>query len=88
MTLLKTILGTPVRAYRNAAVDERRNVDRLLESILPISRRAAGSRNDSVVTAKLRRYQLEAMHVPTLPISAADDGRHLRRQSLHRGRTP
>jgi len=73
MTLLKTILGTPVQNYRAGTIDDRRNVDRMLDTILPISRRAAGIRNDSVVSANLTRYQLEAMHVPTLAISAGDD---------------
>ena len=74
MTLLRTILGTPVPDYRNAMPEERRNVDRMLENILPISRRAAGIRNDSVVSSGLTQYELEDMRVPTLVISAADDG--------------
>lgn len=44
MTLLKTILGTPVEAYRNAAPEERRNVHRVLQTMLPISRRGTGFR--------------------------------------------
>jgi pimeloyl-ACP methyl ester carboxylesterase len=74
MALLKTILGTPVPDYYNAMPDERRNVDRMLASILPISRRAEGIRNDSVVSSSLTRYELEDLRVPTLVISAADDG--------------
>lgn len=73
MTLLQTILGTPVADYRNATAVERRNVDRLLHSILPISRRFAGIRNDSLVSADLTRYALEDIRVPTLVISAPDD---------------
>jgi len=73
MTLLKTILGTPVPAYRNAMPEERRNVDRMLESILLISKRAEGIRNDGVVSSGLTRYGLEDLRVPTLVISAADD---------------
>ncbi|HEU4887454.1 MAG TPA: alpha/beta fold hydrolase [Thermoanaerobaculia bacterium] len=73
MSLLKTILGTPVPDYRNAMPEERRNVDRMLESILPISRRAEGIRNDSIVSVNLTRYELEDIRVPTLVISAADD---------------
>lgn len=74
MALLKTILGTPVPDYRNAMPEERRNVDRMLESILPISRRADGIRNDGIVSANLTRYELETMRVPTLVISAATTG--------------
>ncbi len=73
MTLLKTILGTPVQNYWSATTDERRSVDEMLRSILPISRRAAGIWNDSVVSSNLTRYPLEDIHVPTLVISAADD---------------
>ena len=72
MTLLQTILGTPVGAYRNAGEGERRNVDRLLHSIVPISSRAGGIRNDAVVADALTPYALEAIRVPTLIISAAD----------------
>ena len=73
MTLLKTILGTPVDAYRNATPDERRSVDQMLHCILPISRRVAGIWNDSVVSTTLKRYQLEDIRVPSLLISSADD---------------
>jgi 2-hydroxy-6-oxonona-2,4-dienedioate hydrolase len=72
-TLLKTILGTPVQNYRNATPDERRNVDQMLHSILPVSRRVAGILNDSVVSSHLTRYPLEDIRVPTLVISAEDD---------------
>jgi pimeloyl-ACP methyl ester carboxylesterase len=73
MTLLKTILGTPVQAYRSATTEERRIVDQMLQSILPISRRVAGIWNDSDISSNLKRYPLEAIRVPTLVISAADD---------------
>ena len=45
----------------------------MLQTILPISRRVAGIRNDSAVAASLTRYALEDVRVPTLVISAADD---------------
>lgn len=73
MTLLKTILGTPVPNYRNASAEERRNVDQMLRCILPISRRTSGIWNDSIVSANLTRYRLENIRVPALVISAADD---------------
>ena len=72
-TLVKTILGTPVAAYRNATKDERRSVDQMLATILPISRRIAGIWNEDVVASNLTRYPLEDMRMPTLVISAADD---------------
>ncbi|HSP15914.1 MAG TPA: alpha/beta hydrolase [Thermoanaerobaculia bacterium] len=72
-TLLKTILGTPPEHYRNGTPDERRSVDEMLRSILPISRRSAGIWNDSVISSNLTRYELEDIQAPTLVISAADD---------------
>jgi pimeloyl-ACP methyl ester carboxylesterase len=71
--LVKSILGTPVAVYRNAPPEERRRVDRMLLSILPVSRRAAGLLNEGAVAMNLTRYPLEDMRVPALVISAADD---------------
>jgi 2-hydroxy-6-oxonona-2,4-dienedioate hydrolase len=71
--LLKTILGTPVEVYRNGTSEERRNVNEVLRTILPISRRFAGIANDGVVASGLARLPLEDIKVPTLVISAADD---------------
>lgn len=72
LTLLKTILGTPVEAYRNASHEERETVTRMLQTMLPIRRRVAGMQNDGVVAAGLKRYALEEIHVPTLVVSAVD----------------
>jgi pimeloyl-ACP methyl ester carboxylesterase len=73
MTLLETILGTPAEVYHRATLQERRLVERMLATILPISRRMAGIRNDSAVSSSLQRYELEAIRVPTMIVSAADD---------------
>lgn len=70
--LLKTVLGTPVDVYEKATPAERRRVNALLNSMFPISRRAAGILNEGVVVSNLTRYALEDIHVPTLVISAAD----------------
>jgi len=72
-TLVKTLLGTPVPMYRNATSEERRGVDQVLRTILPISKRSAGIWNDGNVASTLTRCPLEDMRVPTLVISAADD---------------
>lgn len=72
-TLVKTILGTPVEVFRNATNDQRKDVDRMLRSMLPMSSRVTGIANDGIVASNLTRYALETMHVPTLVISAADD---------------
>lgn len=71
--LVQTLLGTPIPVYRNATPEERRDVDRMLRTILPISRRVTGIWNDSDVASHLTRYPLEELRVPTLVISAADD---------------
>jgi pimeloyl-ACP methyl ester carboxylesterase len=74
LPLIRTLLGTPVEVYKDATAEEQAAIDALLESILPISARAAGIFNDAVVSGSLSRYPLEAIHLPTLVISAADDG--------------
>lgn len=71
--MVKGILGTPVEVYRNASIDDRRRVDEMLDSILPVSRRVEGLMNEGEVAASLTPYPLEEMRVPTLVISAADD---------------
>ena len=73
-TLLRTILGTPIEVYRKATPAGRRNVDAILDGILPISRRAAGLANETAVARALPRYPLEEIRVPTLVISAEDCG--------------
>lgn len=72
-TLIETILGTPLEVYRAAAPEQRRAVDAVLRTLLPMSGRAAGISNDSVVSSTLTRYPLEEIQVPVLVISAADD---------------
>jgi 2-hydroxy-6-oxonona-2,4-dienedioate hydrolase len=82
-TLLKTILGTPVEIYRNATVGERRGVDQMLRSILPISRRFAGISNDGAIGSHLMPSALEGMRVPSLLVSAADDLYDTYESALH-----
>ncbi|HEX7137883.1 MAG TPA: alpha/beta hydrolase [Vicinamibacterales bacterium] len=71
--LLKTILGTPIDVYEKATPAQRRQVNAVLHSIFPISRRTAGIMNDAVISSTLTRYALEDIHTPTLVISVADD---------------
>jgi pimeloyl-ACP methyl ester carboxylesterase len=71
--MVQTILGTPAAVYRKASIAERRAVDQVLRSVLPISWRAAGIENDSRIASTLTPYPIEEMHVPALVISAADD---------------
>ena len=71
--VVKTILGTPLSVYNSAPIEERRRVDRMMRSILPVSRRIAGLLNENEIAASLTRYPLEKMRVPALIISAVDD---------------
>ena len=82
-TMVKTILGTPVEVYRSATIDERRAVDEMLQSILPISRRAAGLANETAIAATLTPSPIEEIRVPTLLISAADDGYRTYENSIY-----
>ena len=70
--LLESILGVPLPVYRSATREERFAVDEMMRSILPVSRRAAGLANETVVASTLTRYPLESSHVPALVISARD----------------
>lgn len=72
--LVKKILGTPIELYRRASRQVRQQLDRTLNEILPVSKRVEGLWNEGQVAANLMRYPLETMGVPTLVISAEDDG--------------
>jgi pimeloyl-ACP methyl ester carboxylesterase len=69
---LKTILGTPIEVYRKASDVDRRRLDDMLRTILPVSRRADGINNDGIVADSLMPSNLASLHVPTLIISAED----------------
>jgi pimeloyl-ACP methyl ester carboxylesterase len=49
-------------------------VNDLADRILPVSLRAAGLRDDTGLGKRIGRYALESIRVPTLVISARDDG--------------
>ena len=72
-SMIRAILATPPQVVDHASADERARVARLLEQILPVSRRRQGLLNDAAVTSALPRYELERIAVPTLAISVADD---------------
>jgi pimeloyl-ACP methyl ester carboxylesterase len=72
--LIRTILGTPTEDLDSVSETERANVNRLLDSIQPISERIRGLMNEGVVVPSLPRYDLESITAPTLCISAADCG--------------
>ena len=87
--LVRTLLGTPDEVYTHATAAERIAIDRLLDEILPMSRRAAGIVNEGAVASTLGPYPVETIHVPTLVMSTADDGYRTYDSSLYTaGRIP
>ena len=72
--VIESVLATPPEQVATASAPERARVNAMLDSILPVSKRAKGLRNEAIVTKHLTRYALEAIRAPTLLISARDDG--------------
>ncbi|MCG3190268.1 MAG: putative aminoacrylate hydrolase RutD [Burkholderiaceae bacterium] len=68
------VLATPPAAVHAANAAERARVQAMLESILPVSARADGLRNETRIAKSLAPYALDAIRAPTLLISARDDG--------------
>jgi pimeloyl-ACP methyl ester carboxylesterase len=71
--LIEKVLGTPTAALLEASPSERARVDEVLQSILPLSSRAAGLRNDALIASSLSRYDLEAIRAPAVLVSVQDD---------------
>jgi pimeloyl-ACP methyl ester carboxylesterase len=72
--LIRHVLATPPELVSAASPQEQARVNDLAELILPVSRRAAGLRDDTRLGKGLGPYALESIHVPTLVVSARDDG--------------
>ncbi len=72
--VLKVVLATPPELLATASSKERARVNAMLDNILPVSARAEGLRSDSTVGKHLAPSPLESVHVPTLIVSARDDG--------------
>jgi 2-hydroxy-6-oxonona-2,4-dienedioate hydrolase len=72
--LIERVLATPPALVAAASPAEQAQVNALLDSILPVSARAAGLRNESLIANRLEPYDLAAIRAPTLLISARDDG--------------
>ena len=73
-SLIRHVLATPPEQVAAASEQERARVNDLADRILPVSSRAAGLRDDTRLGKGLRSYALEAIRVPTLIVSARDDG--------------
>lgn len=72
--VIKVVLATPPELLASASPQERARVNAMLDNILPVSTRAQGLRSDSSVGKHLAPSPLESVHVPTLVVSARDDG--------------
>lgn len=72
--MIRLILGTPPELLANAEPAERARVQVMLDHILPVSSRRLGFLNEARVVPNLPRFELERIEVPTLIISAGDDG--------------
>lgn len=72
--LIRHVLATPPELLAAASEAERARVNDLAERILPVSSRAAGLRDDTRLGKRLGPYALQSIRVPTLVVSARDDG--------------
>lgn len=72
--LIKRVLATPPALVAAASPIERVRVNTMADNVLPVSARAQGLRDDSVLGKGLMRYPLESIRAPTLIFSARDDG--------------
>jgi 2-hydroxy-6-oxonona-2,4-dienedioate hydrolase len=72
--VIRHVMATPPVQVETASVSERARVRAMADRILPVSARAAGLRDDTGMGKHLRPYALASIRVPTLVISARDDG--------------
>jgi pimeloyl-ACP methyl ester carboxylesterase len=72
--VLEFVLATPPPAVARVSADERERIATLARDVLPLSRRAAGLRADTRLGRSLGAAPLERVRVPTLLVSARDDG--------------
>jgi 2-hydroxy-6-oxonona-2,4-dienedioate hydrolase len=68
------VLATPPERVAAASAQERARVNDMADRILPVSMRAAGLRDDTRLGKSLGPYALESIRMPTLVVSARDDG--------------
>lgn len=72
--VFRHVLATPPELIHAASAAEQARVNALAERVLPVSKRAHGLRDDTRLGKGLRPVALETIRVPTLAISARDDG--------------
>lgn len=72
--VVRYVLATPPEQLAVAEPREKARVDQLADAILPVSLRAAGLRDDTRMGKNLGPMALASIQVPTLLVSARDDG--------------
>jgi pimeloyl-ACP methyl ester carboxylesterase len=72
--IFRHVLATPPELIRAASAQEQARVNAMAERVLPVSLRALGLLDDTRLGKGLRPVALETIRVPTLAISARDDG--------------
>ena len=72
--LFRHVLATPPALIHAASAQEQARVNAMAERVLPVSQRALGLRDDTRLGKSLRPAALETVRVPTLTLSARDDG--------------
>lgn len=72
--VFRHVLATPPELIHAASAQEQRRVNAMAERVLPVSLRALGLLDDTRLGKGLRPVALETIRVPTLAISARDDG--------------
>jgi pimeloyl-ACP methyl ester carboxylesterase len=71
--MVESILATDLAVFERAAVSEQQRARELLWSILPVSRRVNGLRNDARLAANPAPMPIERIVAPTLTMSLHDD---------------
>ncbi len=72
--VFRWVLATPPERVHAATQAEQARVNTMADAILPVSLRAAGLRDDTGLGRRLGPAPLESLRLPTLVISARDDG--------------
>jgi pimeloyl-ACP methyl ester carboxylesterase len=72
--VLRHVLATPPALVHAASAQEQARVHAMAEHVLPVSQRALGLRDDTRLGKSLPPVALQTIRVPTLAISARDDG--------------
>lgn len=72
--LTEALLATDPKLVKAADPDEQKRAQLILQSILPVSRRAEGLINDAKLAGNPAKMAIETITAPTLAVSYEDDG--------------